>query len=125
MSITQEQFETFKKEANPEYDGVSSDMIKDKTDRTLLYGYDLDRSTVHVYLLHGEIKIHRYGRDYDDNKVLDSFGFENLPSKRVYPESTDSEFLKLLFKQDIWPSFTTYDEKRYLKTKDRKFVGEI
>lgn len=81
-------------------------------DRTLLYGYDVDRRTWHVWqkdgYLHRAIYIqsNRLPEVHDQNIELDA---ETLaPNKRLYPEACDLEFCLKLRAFDIHLSFTTH-----------------
>jgi len=53
-----------------------------------------------------------------DNRVY-------VPSKRVYPESCDFEFCKLLQQHGVVIPFTTWSPERYEQVKDKLFHGEI
>ena len=85
-------------------------------DRTLIYGYDLDRSTVHVYLKNREI--HSVLSDgaagqrgsimrYEHGEALPT----NLlrPSKRAYPARTDYAAALRMAQLDCELPFTTFD----------------
>lgn len=81
-------------------------------DRTLLYGYDCDRRTWHIYQKDGEIHRAIYithnpkPEAYDHGPELD---VEILvPNKRLYPEACDFEFCKKLKQLGAWLSFTTF-----------------
>ena len=100
--------------------------------RTLLYGYTCARDTYHVYL-DGEGCVNKFIYDYH-NKTLFHKKYEVLtnvdlpdliPDKRVYPESTDYEFLLILLTNQVYVPFTCYDEERYESVKDLQYHGEI
>lgn len=97
---------------------VSSNDLADLTPRTLVYGYDVDRSTRHVYIDEQGL-IHAVVYDYD--KLLKSHAFGAVPmeacrpSKRAYPEKTDYEFAKLLAAADTELCFTTFDDSVAVK----------
>lgn len=87
-----------------------------QADQTLLYGYDVDRLTWHVYqkggLLHRAIyrdstpESTREPEAFDEGEQLDA---ENLvPNKRLYPEACNLEFCLKLRALEIYLSFTTY-----------------
>lgn len=96
-----------------------------KKDRTLLWGYTLNRDSFHVYLKDG--KIHLYVYTYGEKEILKSeSGFEMsaeslIPSKRVYPEASDYEFCKKLLDMGFNIPFTAFSENR----EERQFYGEI
>jgi hypothetical protein len=81
-------------------------------DRTLLYGYDCDRRSWHVYQKDGHIHraiyitSNRLPEVHDQNCELDA---ETLvPNKRLYPEACDFEFCLKLKALGIPLPFTTY-----------------
>lgn len=100
--------------------------------RTLLYGYDCDRNTCHVYLPDGwdEIVSVRYDAS---GTILDTFRFifadpekssivsaSNLiPNKRLYPEACDFDLCCLLAEYGYRLPFTAYTER----ASDGKFWG--
>lgn len=85
-------------------------------DRTLLYGYNVDRETYHVYLQDGKIHgliyldaggpvpLHYYAARVWDNAA------DLVPNKRLYPDACDYEFCLLLKQRGIYLPFTTYRE---------------
>lgn len=90
-------------------------MLSDQTDRTLMYGYTLERETFHVYLqggiIHkviytfsGEVLLHEYGNVLPAESLI--------PDKRAYPERCDLEFCQKLSAAGHSIPFTTYDESR-------------
>lgn len=89
---------------------VTVDDLEDKSDRTLVYGYDTERFTHHTYIKNGEIFTVLYKPDtpisIKEMKSNDDFS----PNKRLYPERSDYEFCKLLKKLGVHVSFTTYSE---------------
>lgn len=105
--------------------------LRDQEARTLIYGYDVDRNSFHVYLSYnGKICAVLYS--YPD-KILstwdeDSAGFpegvttnlEWIPNKRVYPECCDYDFCRILQERGVDVPYTTYDTTRKL---DRLFWG--
>lgn len=100
----------------PKRQMLSASMLKNKTPRTLLYGYNVDRDTIHVYLDEtGVIHIVEYNINSWKESAGNEFPFEIkpgnclyhycgeehspsrlIPDKRTYPDATDSEFLDLL-----------------------------
>lgn len=97
------------------HDVFTVDDLVNKDDRTLLFGYTLERDTWHVYLEKGEIITIKYNGcmalsvperiDIRDNQRF-------IPSKRLYPECCDYEFCKLLKLEGYYLPFTFYDEER-------------
>ncbi len=101
--------------------------LHNKEDRTLLYGYTMERSTFHVYLK--DMKIHTvvYNTDYSgDNpkpknmievEVISNHDY--IPDKRLYPERCDYEFCKLLKGNNVHSlPFTTFDTDRHIDKSD-------
>ncbi|MCA1379476.1 hypothetical protein I6F34_01405 [Bradyrhizobium sp. BRP05] len=99
-------------------------------DRTLLYGYDCDRATWHIYQKDGELHRVIYRPSdldsrtkpevHDHGPALDA---ETLsPNKRLYPEACDFDFCAKLKALGVHLSFTTYGT---LFDRDRRhpFVG--
>lgn len=101
--------------------------------RTLVYGYDLDRTTVHVWLEVPEdpqIGVIRYtehdGMTIEFREVRPEWPVDMLaPSKRAYPESTDYNFAVLMKDRGAPLSFTTPDYESDAKRKRiyRPFAG--
>lgn len=94
--------------------------LTDQSARTLLYGYTVERHTWHVYLdAQGAITVLRY-REIGGRSMLisatcgPSGGCESnedyVPDKRLYPESCDEEFCRLLHQAGISLPFTTRTE---------------
>jgi hypothetical protein len=82
--------------------------LQDKSNRTLLYGYNIERDTWHVYLKDGVIVTVIYGRDCQPKKVdvIDDHDF--IPGKRLYPDRCDLEFCRLLRGRGIDLPFTSF-----------------
>jgi hypothetical protein len=84
-------------------------------DRTLIYGYDCDRNTFHLYL-----KDNLFVRIYYtfEKKILSSdigpfmIATECVPDKRVYPECCDFDFCVLLHSKGIDIPFTGFESNR-------------
>ena len=101
---------------------VTANHLKNKSDRTLLYGYDCDRNTFHVYLKDENIHVVKYNSS-KILTVLNVFSNEDyVPNKRVYPQYSDFEFCKLLIEKDVYIPFSNYEEP--IKNTDI-FVGEV
>lgn len=103
-----------------------------QTSRTLLYGYTCSRNTFHVYLdEEGCVIKYIYGyKDvpirHEKYEVLTNDDLYKLvPDKRVYPESTDYEFLQILLKNQVYVPFTTYDSERYTRVKNEQYHGKL
>jgi hypothetical protein len=97
--------------------------LKNRTPRTLLLGYDVDRNTVHVYIGYdGLIHVLRYSaRTVGSGQPLilsHSAGLDGgladprhyTPSKRAYPESCDAEFCRLLQRHGVDIFFTCFTD---------------
>lgn len=106
--------------------------LKNKRDRTLIYGYNCDRSTFHVYLLDGVIYRHIYSNEYMNTfsykmsewDIIDSpYGSNEYykPDKRVYPECCDMEFCIKLVERGVLLPFTTFGQVTEIK----EIYGEI
>ncbi len=92
--------------------------------RTLLYGYDCDRNTCHVYLTDGWDEIVSVRYDVSGT-ILETFRFvfaapekssivsaSNLiPNKRLYPEACDFDLCCLLAEYGYHLPFTSYTER--------------
>lgn len=95
---------------------ISAAELKNQTDRTLLYGYDFDRNTVHVYLQGGLIhyyKPHTYASEPPLHEAKEKWDAEEVvPVKRTYPDLCDAEFCTLLRSKGISPNFTTWSGDR-------------
>lgn len=104
--------------------------LKNQKPRTLIYGYNIERETFHVFLdERGYIRIYYYDHN---NKILSNYNeideysnFHYVPNKRVYPESCDFEFCTLLCQHGVDIPFTAFDSIRYDKVRNLNFHGEI
>ena len=96
---------------------ISVDQLHNKSARTLLYGYTLERDTWHVYLDEdSKIKTVIYGvvKDAPIKQINVTFNDEYIPSKRLYAEKCDFEFCSLLKQHNIVLNFTTANfEKQF------------
>jgi hypothetical protein len=90
------------------------DISNPSENRTLLYGYTLDRNTFHIYVMDGEIHKIIYNRISNFliyYKVGKSFDvLELIPDKRVYPEYSEYEFCQLLIDRGCTIPFTTFSD---------------
>lgn len=88
---------------------LSINDLENKTNRTLMYGYNCDRTTYHVYLYEKEIYIVNYEETYNSKPVI-SLPLEDdscfIPSKRTYIGESDFEFSKLLIQRGYTIAFT-------------------
>lgn len=97
--------------------------LVDKTPRTLIYGYTVARATFHVYLgADGLIHVMTYNESYSKaepspflvqyHSAGEAGGLTDnahyVPSKRVYPERCDFEFVQLLMREGVSIPFTTF-----------------
>lgn len=96
--------------------------LKNMNDRTLIWGYDLERNSFHVYMK--DDTLFKVVYSYLDILICSVQG-ESLdvaaciPSKRIYPEASDLEFCEILMKRGQTLPFTTFDEKR----EERQYHG--
>jgi hypothetical protein len=121
--MNEKQYEQFNTE-DVQRNTVCLDDLADKTPRTLLFGYDVTRATFHVYIdpADGLIHVLKYTSTGPANaqKFLvishtsgQSGGVARneqfVPDKRLYPESCDLEFSRLLRRYGVSLPFTTFD----------------
>lgn len=106
---------------------------------TLLYGYDVDRNTWHVYVKDGKIHRHIYRDQWDEatlsyrtRTLAGSSGQEEwkdasllVPSKRLYPERCHYLFCALLKAKGIYLTFTTFNEQVYAENVERFGEGDL
>lgn len=91
---------------------LTVELLKDRTPRTLVYGFDCSRNTWHLYLTE-EGKFQRVL--YDTHGFLvDAYTFteikpeEAVPDKRIYAEKSDFEFCQLLLNSGVAVPFASY-----------------
>lgn len=86
--------------------------LQNKTPRTLLYGYTVDRDTWHVYINYeGHIKTVKYaGLAGEVEQIHPRCNKQYVPNKRLYPAKCDYEFCKLLKEAGVHLPFTTFDK---------------
>jgi hypothetical protein len=84
-------------------------------DRTLLYGYTLERKTWHVYIKDKIIHkiVYDSKQDLVEYQINDNYDF--IPDKRLYPETCDYHFCKILIRLGYELPFTNWDDKRLKK----------
>lgn len=95
--------------------------LADQSDRLLVDGYEADRSTFKLYLEAGQFVLRFF--TYEDRDLApvawrttegEPVEAELLyPRKRVYPETSDYAFMRLLRSRGALPSFASWDQKRY------------
>lgn len=87
--------------------------LRNKSERTLLFGYTCERETFHVYIRDGRIYVVMY-EGWNDNptpkEVTVKTDEDYVPDKRVYPTRSDYEFCRLLRMRDVYISFTSQDQ---------------
>jgi len=88
-------------------------------DGTLLYGYDVDRNSFHVFLKDGLIWLHRYyGWDAGNYREITREGKTSwdvedlLPNKRAYPQYTDRPFAEFVKSLGFSICHTTWSEPK-------------
>jgi hypothetical protein len=93
---------------------VGVKLLRDQSDRTLLYGYTVERNTWHVYLLDGLIYLHIYNpqRTFQTSASAAWAVNDLIPNKRLYPEACDHEFCTLLTNLGADLPFTSFSENR-------------
>ena len=109
---------------DPDLQKVSTSELTNKDDRTLLFGYDADRNTHHVYLQDGELHICLYNNREECiyHRSGDFLPLEGItPNKRLYPEACDLEFCALLQQKGVPLPFTVFDESR----QEQQFHGKV
>ena len=101
--------------------------IESKRDRTLWFGYNIDGSSVHVYLedelLCGLIYNDASQRIVKGDQGVTSLGSEYIPTKRCYPEGCDvTLFDNPLFFQKF--CFGSWDDARATRIAPKTFHGK-
>lgn len=81
---------------------------------TLIYGYDINRNTRHVYFMDNFIHVLVYNSqkeiiDYEKSIAIEADKL--IPSKRTYPERSLFSFIKLIKEKGLYVSITTFNEK--------------
>lgn len=121
--MNEQQYEQFNNEA-VRVQTVGIDDLDDRTPRTLLFGYDISRATHHAYIDPVDLQIHvlKYvttGPVGSETVLVLSHTHglsggvsrndQFVPDKRLYPESCDLDFCRLLRKHDVSLPFTTFN----------------
>lgn len=79
-------------------------------DRTLLYGYDCNRNSWHVYIYKLKIYGCKYAHDGLTERIKFTENSDYVPNKRLHPECCDYEFCCLLKRYGVYLPFTQYQE---------------
>ena len=102
---------------------LSASMLRNRVPRTLIWGFDCDRNSFHVYL-GDDNQLHIVRYDYDG--FLLAYQTEAnaepqayVPNKRVYPGACDLEFCRILIDADVRIPFTTFEARP-----DETFFGK-
>jgi hypothetical protein len=117
---------------------LSTEHLVDRTARTLLFGYTVERHTWHVYLdADGILYRVVYQETTSGTPLLieasagSSAGCsrndEYVPNKRLYPESCDLEFCRLLTAKGVSLPFTSHNPAAHAQRleKHRGFAGRL
>jgi hypothetical protein len=96
-------------------------------DRTLTLGYTCDGDSWHVYLQNDQIHLLIYNavaRRLLWHAASATWAVGDLiPDKRLYPESTNPAFARLLINRGQHLPFTSFDETRYARLEGAPFHG--
>lgn len=115
--MLQDEYEAYRASKHEDAIVLSVDDVAAGGDRTLIYGYDLERDTIHVYLKDGEIHYVRSRgasgqrggvADYQHGKTLPASLLS--PSKRAYPARTDYVAAQRMAALGCDLCFTTFEE---------------
>lgn len=98
---------------------LSVNDLTDQSERTLVYGYNLNRKTFHVYLKDGVIHrvVYSGGSSATPARVdsrksdVEWDPADLAPTKRAYPERCDFEFATLLKSKGVVLPFTTFNDE--------------
>lgn len=98
-----------------------SQFTRNYEDRTLVYGYDCDRNTVHVYLRDQVVHKVVYSGLTIPQEAQTVFNDPQdlVPNKRLYAETCDYDFCLFLAKKHVNMAFTKPNDAR----KVEKFYG--
>ncbi|MFJ9574665.1 hypothetical protein [Streptomyces bacillaris] len=98
-------------------------------ERTLAYGFTSDEDTWHCYLHGANIHVLVYRRSTNSavsHLARPTWNVAKLaPDKRVYPESVDAGFARLLLERGQDLPYTQFDEKRYARVAELTFHGAV
>lgn len=104
---------------------ITAKDLTNKQNRTLLYGYTLERNTWHVYLKDNAIYTVVYGYKEEPKECIVKDNFDYIPDKRVYPAKSDYEFCSLLIRQGINIPFTSFEKEEILKQYYGKILPDV
>jgi hypothetical protein len=112
--MNQEQFELLRK-LHSKTHFINVDDLVDVRDRTLIYGYEPDRATFHLYLKDGLFHkvVYNYQGALLTKRVSHLIEPEFcVPMKRIYAECCDFNFCALLRQNGVYLPFTTPNWER-------------
>lgn len=112
--MTREEYEALLELRPQEPDRVPLSAFADLSDRTLIYGYTLERQTVHIYMIGGKIQVVHPNPSFQ-GRDLECLPFMVLPTKRAYPECCDAEACRLIASHGGYVCFTTFNDDRTAK----------
>lgn len=102
--------------------------LLDHTPRTLIFGYNMERDTFHVYIGHDgliHVLLYRPLGSISEGPTFLILGHSSgpagglkdnqgyVPNKRAYPESCDFEFCEVLKRFDVGICFTNFTEEAH------------
>lgn len=98
-----------------------------REEKTLLYGYNVDRGTFHVYSHGGRIHLLIYITEgVKSYQVHDLWNCEDLiPNKRVYPERSDYKFCREVQNQGVRIPFLNYNLDQDQLPEPKQYYGKI
>lgn len=116
--MTQQEYDILNKNVEETFPSIQLDSLIDHRDRTLLYGYDCDKDTHHLYLkdkifyyvVYGFPDVRLYLAVYDEQEIVNPVSI--IPNKRLYPEACDYDFCQELKRLSIYLPFTTFNPDR-------------
>lgn len=118
------QYDALTSAREPQADAISPHDLADQTNRLLIDGYDTDRLTYQLYLEDGEF-VCRFFSHADRDLAPVAWRTRNgervavsrlYPNKRVYPETSDYDFVRLIHSfEDHRDRLTLlpWDQERY------------
>jgi hypothetical protein len=98
----------------------------DNGSKTLLYGYNSDRNTHHVYQDDNQIHLVVYNHQNEVIKQLSDVSLpvtSIMPDKRLYAEACDFKFCMELQEAGVLLPFTNYNYSSYQKHEGTEFIG--
>lgn len=108
---------------------LSASMLIQQDPRTLIWGYDTDRNSFHVYL--GADNLLHIVRYSFEGFLLEHLTEEDadlsdyVPNKRVYPDACDFEFCQLLKSVEVDIPFTSFSPNREPAAYHGKMLEEL